>query len=140
MAVHLDSSLLLSLLHVLCGDVAEIGDVAQVEARCLSHKQIERHLVDRLARGIDVPERIDMVADMVERGDKVCLECHGIAGHAKVKGFRGLMTQMSGNHRSLEELMRRHVVLDQQAQIDYSLCHLVSSLQVRGLTNVFWKT
>jgi hypothetical protein len=114
-AIHLNAGILLSLFHVRFGDVAEIGDVTQVEAHCLSHKQIERHLVDRLARGIDVPERIDMSANVIERGDKICLEGHGVAGHAKVKSFRGLMTQMRGDHRPLEELMRRHVVLDQQA-------------------------
>ena len=60
-------------------------------------------------------ERVDVGADVIERSDEVCLERHGVARHAKIQGPGGLVAEVIGDDRSLKQLVRRHVVLDQQA-------------------------
>lgn len=42
---------------------------------------------------------------------------HGVAGDAEPHGFRTLVTEVS-DHRPLEQLVGRHVVLDCKAEID----------------------
>ena len=59
--------------------------------------------------------RVDMGADVIERGDEVRLERHRVAGFAEIKGLGGLVAKMGGDDRPLEKLVRRHVVLDQEA-------------------------
>jgi len=53
-------------LHILDGNLAQIGNMPQIEAYGLAHEQIERHLVHGLAVGTDMPESIDMRADDLE--------------------------------------------------------------------------
>ncbi len=109
--------------HVGDLDVAEVGDVAQVEAHRLAHEQVERHLVDRRAVRLHMAEGVHMGADMVEHGDEIGLEGHGVAGHAEIERLRLLVAQMRGDDRALEELVRRHVVFDGDAEIDDALAH-----------------
>ena len=60
-------------------------------------------------------ERVNMGADMIERGDEVCLKCHRIVGYAEIEGLGRLVAEMGGDDRPLEKLMCRHVVLDEEA-------------------------
>ena len=39
-------------------------------------------------------ERVDVGADVIERSDEVCLERHGIAGHAEIEGLGGLVAEV----------------------------------------------
>ena len=55
-----------------------------------------------------------MRADVIEHADEVRLERHRVAGHAEIVCLRALVAQM-GYDRSLEKLVRRHVVFDQEA-------------------------
>ena len=66
----------------------------QIEANRLAHEHFERHFVDRLAVRIDMHERIDMRADVIEHRDEVGLESHGVARHAEIDAFRALMAQV----------------------------------------------
>ena len=50
-------------------------------------------------------ERVDVGADVIERSDEVCLERHGIAGHAEIEGLGGLVAEMGGGDRPLKKLM-----------------------------------
>jgi hypothetical protein len=67
---------------------------------------------------------------VIERSDEVCLERHGIAGHAEIEGLGGLVAEMGGGDRPLEKLMRRHVVLDEEAEVDNALCHVFAPLKL----------
>src|SRR5262249_29701765 len=122
--VHPYATLLLSLLHVLDRNVAEIWNVAHVEADRLPHEQVERHLVHRLPLRIDVLEGIDVRADMIEHRDEVCLERHRVAGHAEIEHLRRFMVEVRGDDRPLKKLMRRHVVFNEKTEIDDTLRHV----------------
>jgi hypothetical protein len=71
-----------------------------------------------------------MGADVIERGDKVRLERHRIARHAKIKGPGGFVAEVGGDDRPLEKLVCRHVVLDQEAKVDDALCHVFAPVKL----------
>jgi hypothetical protein len=73
-------------------------------------------------------KRVDMRADVIEHRDEVRLERHGIAFNAKSEGLRTLMRHVRREDGALEQLVRRHVVLDRQAQIHNLLGHAASFL------------
>jgi hypothetical protein len=131
-AVHFDTGLLLGFLHVRHGDVAKVRDVTQVEAHGFSHEQIERHLIDRLAVKINVPERVDVGADVIECGNEVRLERHRVVGHAKIEGLGALVAQVGSDDRPLEKLVCGHIVFNQEAEVDNALCHLLSPFRLAG--------
>src|ERR1700733_11618171 len=56
MTVHPDAAFGLGRRHIRGGNVAEIGNMPQIEAHGLAHEQIERHLVHRLAVGANMPK------------------------------------------------------------------------------------
>jgi hypothetical protein len=64
-----------------------------------------------------------MGTDVVEHGDEIGLERHGVALDAELHRFGAFMGQVIGDDRPLEELVSRHVVFNQQAQIDDAPCH-----------------
>ena len=100
--VHLDAGLLLGLLHMRQRDLTQIRDVAQIEADGLPHEQIERHFIDRLAVGIDVPECVDVRTNVIERGNEIRLKGHRIAGYAEIKRLGRFVTEVRGDDRPLE--------------------------------------
>ena len=81
------------------GNLAEIGNMPQIEAHGLAHEQIQRHLVDGIAVGTDVPESVDMRADVIDHTDEVRLKRHGVARHSEILSFRALMTHVDRVHR-----------------------------------------
>src|ERR1700691_3231003 len=118
MAIYFRTTLGFRPLHILDGNLAQIGNMPQIEAYGLAHEQIERHLVHGLAAGTDMPESVDMGADVVDHGDEICLKRHGVARHAEIVSFRALVGHVDGVHGALKQLVRRHVVFDEKRQID----------------------
>ena len=68
-------------------DVAEIGDVAEVEADGLAGEPVERHLVDRGAVRADVERRVDVRADVLEHRDVVDRVGQRVAGSPRPADF-----------------------------------------------------
>src|ERR1700678_1013647 len=118
MAIYFRATLGLRLLHILDGDLAQIGNMPQIEAYGLAHEQIERHFVHGLPVGTDMAKSIDMCADMIDHGDEVRLKRHSVARHAEIVSFRALMGHVNGVHRALKQLVRRHIVFDEKRKID----------------------
>jgi hypothetical protein len=59
-----------------------------------------------------------MRADMIEHGDEIGLEGHRIIGRAELVSLGRLVREVMGDHRPLEQLVRRHIVFNQKAEID----------------------
>ena len=70
---------LLGVRHVLLGDVAEIGNMLEVEAHRLAHEHFERHFIDRLSLRVHMSECIHVRAHVIEHRDEIGLEGHRIA-------------------------------------------------------------
>ena len=126
MAVNLDAGLRFRLFHLLYVDIAEIRDVGHVEAHGLTHEDLERHLVDRRAIGIDVIERVDMGRDVVDGADIGRRESQPVFRYAEIERLGLLVGHMRDDNRALEQLMRRHVVFERQGQVN-DLRHGLSS-------------
>jgi hypothetical protein len=114
--------------HVGGRDLAEIGNVAHVEADRLPHEEVERHFVDRKASRFDVPERVHVGADVVDHAEEIRLECHGVARNAQFMSLRALVTHVDSIDRTLKKLVPRHVVFDEQRQIDGAAHGLLLSI------------
>src|SRR5271156_2828785 len=80
-------------------------------------------------------KRVNVSADVIERGNKVRLERHRVAGRAEIKGLGGFVAEMRGDDRPLEQLVRRHVVFDQKAEVDDALCLIVFSVEMSAGLN-----
>ena len=92
------------ILHVRHGDVAEIRDVTQVEAHGLPHEDVEWHLVDWLAVGIDVAERVDVRADVIGVAMKFVWNVIGSPGSPRLKALEDSWLRwvvMTGRWKSL---------------------------------------
>ena len=111
-------------------DIAEIGNVREVEADRLAHEQLERHLVDRLAAGLHVVVSIDVRADVVQHAHILDGRGEGIAGHPLIVGLAALVRHPLEIDWARHVLVRRHVVLDGDGQID-DASHVVVFLYLR---------
>ena len=118
MTVELHSGFLLGRLELLRVDVAEIGNVPQVEARGLADEHVERHLVDAGAAALDVTERVDVGSDVIHHRDEGRAAAERILGRAVAPGLHLVVGEMRKDDRPRKELVRRHVVGERHRQVD----------------------
>ena len=110
MTVDLHARLLLGRLEVLDVDVAEIGNVPQIEAHRLAHEHVERHLVDGGAAPLGMHEGIDVRAHVIDHADVGRAAAERIFRRAVAPGLHLVMGEVRQDHRPREELVARHVV------------------------------
>ena len=118
LAVDLDAGLLGRGLEISDVDIAEVGDVRQIEADGRAAEPLQRTLVDRRAARPEVDRRIDVRADVLEHRDVVDGVCEGVALLTETGGLGLLVVDVREDDRRGEQGMRGHAVLDTDAEID----------------------
>jgi hypothetical protein len=106
-AIHFYARLLFRGFHVLRRNVAQVGNVAQIEAEGFAHEHIERHLIDGRTVRIYVAKSVHMRAHMLEHCDKIGLESHRVARDAEIERLGVFVAHVCGDDRPLKQLLAR---------------------------------